>query len=166
MSKIVASELKILLTPASNADPLLSLGGVGSDVEVGVAIHSIFDYVNPDEGVAGDVEYRAVDLENTNLVETLYGAVLYISTPTSGVDDSISLAYDSTGTQAIADESTPPIGVTFSEPASKATGIALGDIAPSEKRRIWLRRTVTSGAADGVSAGVLTVTGGTYDSGA
>ena len=166
MAAIVPSEIKFYLTPAGNSDPDASLGGVGGDTEIGSGLHNIFDYVDPDEGVAGDVEYRAIDIKNTHVTETLYDAVVYISQITSGTDDSVEIAYDSTGTQSVADESTAPSGVSFSAPTSKATGIALGDIAAGTTKRLWLKRTVTAGANSGTSDGELTVTGGTFDSGA
>lgn len=168
MAAILPSEIKLYLTPAGNSDPDASLGGVGGDTEIGAGLHNIFDYVDPDEGVAGDVEYRAIDIKNTHVTETLYGAVIYISQITSGTDDAIEIAYDATGTQSVADESTAPSSpaLSFSAPTSKATGIALGDIAPGGTKRLWLKRTVTAGASSGTSNGELTVTGGTYDSGA
>jgi hypothetical protein len=168
MAAIVPSEIKYYLTPAGNSDPELSLGGVGGDVEIGVGLNDIFDYVNVDESIAGDVEYRAIDVKNINAVETLWDAVIYISQITSGPDDSIKIAYDATGTQDVADESTAPSSpaLSFSAPLSRATGIALGDIAPDTSVRIWIERTVTAGASSVISDGELNVTGGTFDSGA
>lgn len=168
MSAIVPSEIKFYLTPAGNSDPELSLGGVGGDTEVGITLNDLFDYVNVDEGIAGDVEYRAIDVKNTNLVETLYDAVVYISQITSGTDDSIEIAYDSTGTQLVANESTAPSdpALSFSAPVSKATGISIGDIAPDTSIRLWFKRTVTAGASAAISDGEITITGGTFDSGA
>jgi hypothetical protein len=166
MSAIVPSEITFYLTPNGNADPTLSLGGSTGTSQVGAGLHNLFDLVSSGESEDGDVEYRAIDVKNTNLVETLYNAVVYISQATTGPDDSIEIAYDATGAQAIDDESTPPADVVFSAPVSKATGIALGDIASGGRRRIWLKRTIVAGASPGTSEGELTVVGDTYDSGA
>lgn len=168
MAEIVPTDIKFYLTPEDNTDPDASLGGVGGNSVIGTAIHDIFDLVTPDEGVAGDVEYRAIDIKNTHATETLYSAVVYISQVTSGTDDEITIAYDSTGTQSVANESTAPSSpaLTFSAPLSKAAGIALGDMAAGTAKRLWIKRTVTAGASSGISDGIITVTGGTYDSGA
>ena len=48
--------------------------------------------------------------------------------------------------QTVANESTAPAGVAFSEPASNGSGLALGDLPAGQHRAIWLRRTVTAAA--------------------
>ena len=160
---VVAGEIKFYLTPNANSDPDLSLGGVGTGSEAGETLHDLFDRVGSAEAVAGDVEYRAINVKNTNGVDTLYDAVIWISTETSSTDTIIALAYDSTGTQSVVNESTAPSApvLSFSTPVSEATGIALGDIAAGATKRIWLRRTVTAGAAKATDAGQLSVSGGT-----
>lgn len=142
---------------AANTDPNLSLGGGISNTQVGVALHNIFDRVSPEEALAGDTEYRAIDVKNAHLSETAFDTFIWISQETVSPGTTIALAYDATGTQNIADESTPPAGLVFSTPLSKVTGIALGNIAPLGTRRIWLRRTVTSNTAVANDSGSLTV---------
>ena len=162
---VVAGEIKFYLSGgAANADPDASLGGVTSSVQVGAAIHDLFDSVTPEEATAGDTEYRAIDIVNTNPTDDLEQAYLYISGETTSANSTIALGYDAAGTQSVANESTAPGGgVTFSAPTTKATGIALGDIAANGgKKRVWLRRTITAGAAKlAGDAGQLSVTGGT-----
>lgn len=160
---LVADDIKFYLTPSGNSDPDLSLGGVGEGSELGEELHDLFDYVKPIEGLLGDIEYRAISIKNTNVSDTLYDAYVWVSTETSSTDTTIAIAYDSTGTQDVVDEKTAPSSpaLSFSTPTSKATGISLGDIGPGESRRLWLRRTVTSGAGKETDAGALTVEGGT-----
>jgi len=159
-----SSDIKFYLNPLSNTDPLLSLGGVGIGNEVSAAIDGIFQDVSPAEAAAGKVSYRSISIKNVNVTDTLYAAVVWISTETSSASTTIALAYDSTGTQTIATELLAPSGpaLSFSTPTTQATGIALGDIAPGVTKRIWLRRTVSSGASMTASdAGSLSVGGGT-----
>ena len=159
---VIASEIKYYLTPTGSSTPDDSLGGAGYGDEIGTGLHNIFDKVKPDEAVAGTVEYRAIGVKNTNVADILYDAVLYISTETSSVDDTIAVAYDA-GSQSVANETTAPSSpaLSFSAPTSKATGITLGDIAVGALKRIWLKRTVTAGAGVGISTGALSVAGGT-----
>jgi len=160
---VLSSELKFYLTPSGNSTPASSLGGVGSGSEISaVALHNLFDRVSAAEAVAGDVEYRAIDVKNTNLTDTLLDAVVYLVETSSG-DTTIALAYDSTGTQSVVNESTAPSSpaLSFSTPLSAATGVALGDMAPEAVCRIWLRRTVVGGAAKATDTGSLTISGGT-----
>ena len=158
------SEILYYLTPTGNSDPLLSLGGSGYGGAIGAGIHAPFDRVSPAEASAGDIEYRAIVVLNSNVTDTLYDAVVWISTETSSAATTVALAYDSAGTQSVVNESTAPSSpaLSFSAPTSKATGIALGDIAPGATKRIWLRWTVTAGAAGTASdAGALSTGGGT-----
>lgn len=159
---VLASNIKFYLSGgAANTDPNASLGGDISATQVPAGLHNLFDAVSPEEAVAGDIEYRAIDIKNTNVTETLYGAVAYISTETTSASSTVEIGLDAT-TQSVANESTAPGGVAFSAPTSKATGIALGDVAAGATKRLWLKRTITAGAVKLSSdAGALTVEGGT-----
>ena len=159
---VISADLKFYLTPNANGDPTLSLGGAGYGDEIPETIHEVFAQVSAVEATAGSVKYRAIGVMNTNVTDTLFDAVLYISSETSSPDDTVAVAYDA-GTQSVADEDTAPSApvLSFSTPTTKETGIALGDIAPGTLKRIWLRRTVTAGAGTGLSTGELTVAGGT-----
>lgn len=142
---------------AANSDPNLSLGGVKSNTQAGTLIHQLFDAVFSEEGAAGDIEYRAVDIVNNHGSETAVNAVIWISQETTSTSTTVALAYDATGTQSIIDEGVAPTDLTFSTPATRLTGIALGNIAPGVARRIWLRWTVTAGAGVAVDVGSLTL---------
>lgn len=159
---VLSTEIKYYLTPNGNSTPADSLGGAGYGDEIGSGVHNVFAAVTAAEATAGSVKYRAIGVKNTNVADTLYDAALYISTETSSTDDTIAVAYD-TGTQSVADEDTAPSSpaLSFSTPTTKATGIALGDIAAEGLKRIWLRRTVTAGAGAATSTGALSVGGGT-----
>lgn len=155
---ITAADLLFFLTGGgANTDPNASLGGGISNTQVPGTIHNIFDRVTPEEAQAGDTEYRAIDIKNNHLSESAVDTFVWISQETVSPGTTVALAYDATGTQSIANESTPPTGVAFSTPTSKLTGINLGTIAPGATRRLWLRRTVTAGAAVANDSGSLTV---------
>ena len=132
---------------ASNANPLLSLGGAASSV---TAAATIFDRVDGTEAAGGDVEYRCEYVRNLHGSLTLVGAVAWVLSDTPEPLTTIAIGLGSSsmnGTeQAISDEQTAPISVTFLAAVNKAGGIALGDIPPGQTRAIWLRRTVSAGA--------------------
>lgn len=155
MALLSADVLYYLTGGAANTDPNLSLGGVISNTQAGTALHQMFDAVASGEAGAGDTEYRAIDVKNNHGTETMNAAVIYVSAETTSPSTTVALAYDATGTQSVANENTAPTGVTFSTPTTKATGIALGNIAAGQTRRIWLRRTVTAGAAPANDSGSL-----------
>lgn len=162
---MIVTDIKYRLSGGtSNTDPKLSLGGVISNTEVSTAKHGLFDYAKPEEAEIGSVKYRCVFVKNVHVSETLSDAVLYMSLETTSSYTTIDIAYDSTGTQSVVNENTAPSSpvLTFSKPTSKATGIALGNIAPGATKMIWERRTVTAGAVKLVGdTGQLMVVGGT-----
>lgn len=137
---------------AANADVSASLGGAkSSEAITGAQLHNLFDKVEGAEAAAGDVEYRCLYVENANATDTLLSAVAWLSANSANDDIDLAIGLGSSaidGTeQTVADESTAPAGVTFSAPATKAAGLAIGDLAAGEHKAIWLRRTATAGAA-------------------
>jgi hypothetical protein len=137
---------------AGNAVGNASLGGAKSSNAASSSIDALFDQVSAAEAVAGDVEYRCVYLHNAGSVDMLdpvvwiaantplAGSVLAIGVGTAAINDT---------EQTVANESTAPAGVTFSEPASQGAGLALGSPIPAgQHKAIWLRRTITAGAGN------------------
>ena len=60
------------------------------------------------------------------------------------------------------DESTAPVGETFSTPTTEGGALSIGNIPAGQHQAIWIRRTVTAAAsaANGLNA-TLTVKGDT-----
>lgn len=153
MSPIVSADIKYRLSGgAANADPNASLGGAKSSTEVvDNTDNNLFDDVSGAEHTAGRVEYRAIYIHNNHGSLTLTGAVAWIASDTSGADSDLSIAVGTAainGTeQTVANETTAPTGVTWSDAAvSRATGLALGDIPAGQHKALWLRRTVSAGS--------------------
>jgi hypothetical protein len=133
---------------AANATPGASTGGVMSSVEAVTA--TLFDAVSGAEALAGDVEYRCIYLTNTGTVAANAASIwVQLNTPSAGT--TIAIALDGAGLNATAeteaDESTAPTGETFTSPTSAADGLSLGTLAPDDYIAVWIRRTVTAGAA-------------------
>lgn len=150
---ILAAEIILRLSGgASNANVNASLGGVKSSVEVSDAtLHNIFDQVSGDESEAGDVEYRCIYVHNANATLDMQNAVAWIlsNSPSPGSDVAIGVGSSAVnGTeQTVANEGTAPAGVTFSAAANEGAAIALGTIPAGQHRAVWIRRTITAGAA-------------------
>lgn len=133
---------------ASNSSAIASLGGAKS---VQPAPASLFDSVSGAEASVGDVEYRCIYVHNSSSTNAMVGATAWLNanTASTSTDMAIGLGTSSiNGTeQSVANESAAPAGVTFSAAATKATGIALGNIGAGQHRAVWIRRTVIAGAA-------------------
>lgn len=147
---VLSSDIKFYLSGgAANSDPLASLGGARSSVVINPA--TLFDNVTSDEAAAGDVEYRCVYVANTSGADTLLSALAWISANTPSADTTLEIGLGTSavgGTeQTVADEGVAPTGVTFSAPAARGAGLSIGNMAPGQHKAIWLRRSVTSGAA-------------------
>lgn len=146
---IVSTDIKYRLSGgASNADQNASLGGVKSSNE---ASASLFDIVGSAEAAAGDVEYRCFYVHNAHATLTMQNSVLWVQTqtPSPGTDVAVGLGTSAVNgvEQTVPNENTAPSGVSFVAAPNKAGGIAIGDIPPGQHRAVWVRRTVTAGAA-------------------
>lgn len=142
---------------ASNSDPNASLGGIMSSNALSeTALNNLFDDVSAAEAVAGDTEYRAVDLYNSG-DETAVDVDVWFHAQTSSADTSAEMGHDATNDpheaadnlETIANESAAPESpeITFSSPTS-GSPLSLPDIPAGEACRIWIKRVVSSGAGN------------------
>ena len=130
---------------ASNTDPNASLGGVGSSQELSAtALHNLFYSVPPPDTVGGaDVKYRAIDILNNG--DATAKLVEFYVIDTTNSESAISIWYESSPGQSIADEDTEPIGASWSQPLAGSRQ-SISDIAAAGRARIWIRRTVDQNA--------------------
>ena len=160
---IVSTDIKYRLSGGgSNADPTASIGGAMSSVE---ADASIFDNVSSGEAAAGDVEYRCIYVLNSHGSLTLQGGKVWVQANTPSADTGVEIGlaaagFNSTET-AVANENTAPAGVTFSAPTNEAGGLTLGDMTSGGRYGLWIKRTVTAGAAAANDSFTLRVKGDT-----
>lgn len=134
---------------ASNNNANTSLGGVKSS---NAAPSTLFDDVLGVEAQNGSSEYRCVYINNANGAGASYLDVkLWIQTNTPSVDTTIAIGLGTSGLngteQTVANETTAPIGVTFSAPTDYASGLVVGSIPAGQSFAYWIRRTVNPGAA-------------------
>ena len=149
---ILSTDIKFLLSGgAVNTDVNLALGGIPSSTEiVDSTLHNLFDIVYGAEALVGDVEYRCIYILNDHATLTLQTALTWISVNTPSTASTIDIGLGTSavsGTeQTVVDESTPPVGVTFTSPSTLLTGLAIGDLIPSATKALWIRRTITAAA--------------------
>ncbi len=152
---VAASDITLRLSGgASNSDVNASIGGAKSSVAVNLStiMNNLFDNVSDSEALAGDIEYRCFYVHNGHATDTLTNPKLYIASQTPSADTVIAVgagvaAAGSTET-AVANENTAPASVTFSAAANEAAAIDLGaSLGPGQGKAVWVRRTVSAGAA-------------------
>ncbi len=152
---------------AGNSDVDLSLGGVMSTTQVVTAtLHNLFDQVSGDEASAGDTEYRAIYLLNDHATLTWQNVFLWISTESGSTDSQLDLALAgeglNTAMETVADESTAPVGETFTHITTKATGLSMGNIPATQFFGFWIRRVIgVAAAAFDTDTAILTTEGET-----
>jgi hypothetical protein len=155
---IIASDFSVRLSGGSaNASGDASLGGVKSSVVAPTTLNGLFDATGAAEALAGDVEYRCIYLHNANASDPMTACVFYIGSNTPSASTTIDIGVGTSAInateQSVANESTAPIGVTFSAPSTAGTGLLLGTIPNGQHKAIWLRRTITAGASSSPSDG-------------
>jgi hypothetical protein len=146
---IISTDLKYRLSGgASNTDPSASIGGAMSSTDVG---SNIFDNVGSAEAATGDIEYRCLYVLNSHGTLTAQAAKVWIQANTPSEDTTIDIGLGAAGFNAtetaVANENTAPAGVTFAAAANEAGALSLGDMTAGGRFAIWIRRTVTAGAA-------------------
>ncbi len=146
---IISTDIQYRLSGGSaNSNHDLSLGGAKSSVSVGA---NLFDTVIGDEAAAGDIEYRCFYVHNAHASLTLENAVVWIDANTPSADTTIAIGLGTAAInateQTVANESTAPTSVTFSSPASKGAGLAIGNLPFGQHKAVWVRRTVSAAAA-------------------
>lgn len=148
---------------ASNTDPNAAIGGAESSTAiVDASLSNLFSQVTSAEATAGSTKYRCYYVHNAHATLTMQNAQVYIATntPSTSTDVSIGLGAAAIGSTetAVANETTAPASVTFSQPGS-GSPLTIGDIPAGSKKAVWVKRIVSPGAAaynaDNV---VLTVT--------
>lgn len=153
---IVASDLQFRLSGgASNVDPNASLGGAistaGGGLIVTDTLHNVWDAVSGAESSTGDTEYRGIFMKNNHGSISLTGAKVWISANTTSADDTVDIALAGEGVnntiETIANESTAPVGETFSAPSTFAGGLTVPTLAAGQAHGLWIRRTVNAAAA-------------------
>ena len=148
---------------AANSDPAASLGGAKSSVQF--PANAVFDDVSSTEASSGDTEYRCFYVHNAHATLTLQGAKIWIQSQTSSSDTDIAIALGGEGlngtAETVANEGTAPSGESFSQPASFAAGLTIGDLAPGDHYPVWVRRTVNAAAASATDTWTIRVQGDT-----
>lgn len=153
---IISSEIEYRLSGGTgNTSPNAALGGAMSTAAGGVittaVLDNLFDDVSGTETAAGDIEYRGFYVKNANATLTWQTVVTWIDQLTTSADDEFDIGLDPAAVNSamttIANESTAPVGVTFTRPVTKGTGLAIGNIPAGQFKGIWIRRTVNAGAA-------------------
>lgn len=143
---IVATDLKFYLSGgASNTDPNASIGGAISTTQVG---SNLFDDIGTAEAAAGDTEYRAYFVKNTNATDTAYACKIWIASNTIATATSMQIAVCDEGVantiETVGNESTAPTGPTFDDAEDEANALTIGTLTAGQAFGIWVKRVVTT----------------------
>lgn len=177
------TDIKFYLTGAgsddgSQTDPNAALGNYRSSTEIVDAVQeNIYDNVSDAERVAGDIEYRCFCIKNTNSLDSVINAKIWIETDTGNSEDDISFAVevptggDTNGyVQTIINESTSPVVGSgnvsnWSDAVSKGMGLSVDqgshdtNLDAGEVIFVWVRRIILSGASPSSDSVVIRIEG-------
>ncbi len=142
--------MSILTTDIKLYKSTSSLGGaITADEVVDGDLHNLFDKVSSDESLDGDTEYRCAYIKNEHGTITLEEAIAYIASNTASSTTNMFIGVGSSVIggieQVVADESTPPAGISWIDGIGVDNAIVLGDIPADSHKAIWFRRDVDAG---------------------
>jgi len=143
---------------AVNPSPAASIGGPKSSVAVSpTKLNNLFDDNSGEEAAAGRTEYRCLYVENTGTT-TWVDPVMWVvyqprnpNPPYTVSGETIEFGMSAQGKNAnataIANDTTPPAGVSFDDPATKGAGTALTtpDYEEDDYIGVWFKRIVPVG---------------------
>ena len=150
---VAASDMKFRLSGGgANSNPNASLGGAISSVDlVDNVAQNLFDNISGAEAAAGETSYRCLYVKNNHATDDADDVTIWVQSNTPSANTTIAIGADPAGVNGtattIANEFAAPAGVTFSTPTDLAGGINLGDLTEQDYAAVWIRRTVTAGAA-------------------
>jgi hypothetical protein len=176
---IVAADIKFKLSvktgsagnSTAQADVDQSLGKYISTTEItDNTLNNLFSDLTGDDNAASVVDYRCIFIHNSHATLTYLSPYIWISNQVSGGAD-MAIGLDTTAASAIgsasdqaltiADRITAPVGVSFSAPTTKATGIAIGNITAGQCKAVWVRRTANNTSAVDDDGGTISISGDT-----
>ena len=139
---IVSSEIKYYKT-------LNNLGGaITADLITAGLVHDIFPKVTSDQALLGASQFACIYVKNENISLILENALLYLLTNTPLVTTEIKFGIGTASIggveQVIANDTTEPVGVTFTELVGSINGLILGNIPTGSHAAIWLNRLIDS----------------------
>jgi hypothetical protein len=141
------------------------MGTGGGGVITDNVANNLWDDVTGDEASAGDTEYRGFYIKNKHATLTWQSVFFWISSLTSSADTEfdVALAAEAVNTSmaTIANESTAPATVTFTGRPRRAAGLSIGNMPAGQFKGLWIRRTVTAGAAAASDTGTVRCEGDT-----
>jgi len=151
---IVSGDIDFFESTTTNGGNI-SLGGPITANEITSGdLHNLFDVVDSTEAASpGQTSYRCFYVKNNHGSLTLQDAKVYFNESTLNGDNAIAMALDGNGVNGTADsvaneETAPNTGSpSFSTPTSEGAALTIGNIPAGQHQAIWLRRTVTGGAA-------------------
>jgi hypothetical protein len=180
---VLQNEIKFYLTGAGSdggvqTDPNASLGNYRSATEIiDAVVENLLDNVSDGERIAGDIEYRCFCVKNTNSVDSIINATIWIESDTGSIEDDVSFAVEvptggdiSGNAQSVINESTAPIVASgnasaWSDATSKGAGLGVNqgshdaNLDANEIIFVWVRRTISPGASPAAHSVVIRIEG-------
>lgn len=114
------------------------------------AMAAVFPTVSAGNSLAGLIQYRCLYVYNNHPSLTANALKVFVAQATTGPDE-IYIGLDPAGVgngsttgvaTVVALDTTPPTGVTFSNPLSSTTGLLAGNLGPGQSFAFWEKRVV------------------------
>ena len=165
---ITASDISLRISGgASETDPNAALGGAMSTVGGGIittdVLNNLMNDITSGEASSGVTLYRGLYWDNEHGSLEYTTPFMWIASQTSSGDTDLAMAIadeaKNVAIETIGSETTAPVGPSFSAPASKGAGIAVGSLDAGDNRGFWLRYTVNAAAAAALDTMTINIEG-------
>lgn len=161
---VESADIKVRLSTKTGAagnttasTPAESLGKYISTTDlVDATLQNLFSNITAAQAAAGVTLYRCIFAYNSHGSQTWQSVVAWLLSQIAGGGD-LSMGLDPAGSvpagqagaqaEEIADETTAPTGVTFSQPTDIADALSLGNIVAGNCHAIWFKLVVPADVA-------------------
>lgn len=145
-----------------------SLGGrMGVDASAVIttantSLNNLFDNISKLENSNGTTDYRCIYIHNDTAVsgEVFANGRLYLQgSPKANISIGVGIKNDDANNEFIADESTSPVGVTFTSPTEGSPLVVSGDelLDIGDNIPVWIKRTANNVAGSGTVTDVISL---------
>lgn len=132
---------------ATNQNPFASLGGAMSGNQINDdQLDALVDQISVSQQGAGHTDYYCFYVYNSNSTSQMTDTKIWFTVLPSYISMALGSAAVGGTEQTIAQDTTPPASVTFSQPLTMEEALTIGNIPAQSFKSVWIRRIIPAGA--------------------
>jgi len=131
---------------ANNTNPFASLGGAKSANQMrDDMLDALFDPISVTQRDTGHTDYYCIYVHNNSSTSQMSNTKIWFTVVSSFITMGLGTAPINGVEQSINPDTSPPAGITFSQPISELNSLSIGIIPAQQHKSVWFRRIIPIG---------------------